>query len=150
MNDWKKNTFKEKWMKRSLILAGLIWMTAVSQIPAAWRPGEMQVRITITDRTDIQRIQQERLTIDGISGQQLTLLVIPGEFQLLKSMGYEPEILIPDLEEYSRQLLGSAELANYHDYNSTRVLVDSLINVYPTLIQKHSYGLSMGGGNCTR
>ena len=130
-------------MRTKIWLIILILFMSLQFAFSAWRPQEMLVEIQISSRDDLNRLQAEKFNYDHLSGDRLKIYATPSELTKLRSMGYQPEILIPDLEEHSRQLLLSTDYANYHDYNSTRTLVDSLISVYPQLIEKHIYGYSL-------
>ena len=123
----------------TILLLGLFSQTVFS----AWRPQEMLVEIRISSPQELQQLRAEKFNFDYAVDQYLKIYVIPSELDKLYSLGYQPQILIPDLEDYSRQLLQNPEFTNYHDYNSTLTLVDSLINAYPQLIQKHIYGYSL-------
>jgi hypothetical protein len=61
-------------MKNVFILNVLIILFLVNILDAAWRPGEMQVAITVNNRSDINLIFKEKLTIDQIIGNQMFLL----------------------------------------------------------------------------
>jgi hypothetical protein len=130
-------------MKIPIQLIILILLIACQFAYAVWRPQEMLVEIQIVSREELKLLQAENLNFDHLSGNRLKIYVTPAELTKIRSLGYKPEILISNLEEHSHQLLGSTELANYHDYNSTRTLVDSLIAAYPQLIEKHIYGYSL-------
>jgi hypothetical protein len=130
-------------MKNVFILNVLIILFLVNILDAAWRPGEMQVAITVNNRSDINLILKEKLTIDQIIGNQMFLLVIPQELKMLEHIGFQAEITIPSMEEHSRMLLNSPDFAVYHDYNTTLTLVDSLLAAFPTLISKHIYGYAL-------
>jgi len=132
-------------MKNVFILNVLIILFLVNILDAAWRPGEMQVAITVNNRSDINLILKEKLTIDQIIGNQMFLLVIPQELKMLEHIGFQAEITIPSMEEHSRMFLNSPDFAVYHDYNTTLTLVDSLLAAFPTLISKHIYGYALSG-----
>ncbi|NTV83604.1 MAG: hypothetical protein HGA23_04810, partial [Bacteroidales bacterium] len=130
-------------MKMRVWLIILILIISYQFAFSAWRPQEMLVEIQISSHDDLSRLQAEKFNYDHLSGNRLKIYVTPSELNKLRSLGYQPEILIPDLEEHSRQLLLNTDYANYHDYNSSRTLVDSLMAVYPQLIEKHIYGYSL-------
>ena len=132
-------------MKRNwyYLLLGIFLLTQAAL--AGWRPGEMLVKVKNLDANQRITLAQERFTIDQVLGSDMTILATPQEYDRLIQLGFQPEVVIPSMEEHSRQLLNSLEFANFHDYNSTLSLVDSLLLEFPNLIYKKSYGYSMSG-----
>jgi hypothetical protein len=129
-------------MKKIFILNILLIFLLINFTQAAWRPGEMQVQINVTDQADIDLIIQQKLTIDHFRGKKMALLVTPEELQNLQQLGFHPEIIIPSLEAHSQMLLNSPDFAVYHDYNTTLTLVDSLLAAFPNIISKQIFGYS--------
>ncbi len=115
-------------------------LIAQSALPANWRPGEMLVQITVNSPQEIMRLNQQRFIIDKVEGDHISILVTLSELAELKSLGYQPKILIPNMEDYSQQQLSSPEFLNYHDYYSTLTLVDSLVAQFPGIVSKQIYG----------
>ncbi len=132
-------------MRRIELFLFVVFMVMTQTLSAAWRPGEMLVQVRLSDPEDVRQFMEQKFTVDGFTGTTLSLLVVPSELEEIRKMGYEPTVLISSMEEHSENLLNDPEYAVYHDYNTTRVLVDSLINTFPQLIEKYIYGYSLLG-----
>ncbi len=112
---------------------------------AAWRPGEMKVKIPHVTPGDVQTLRKLNFEIDFSEYPALYLYVIPAELQALRQAGFQPEIIIPDMTAYAQKLLKSPRLRAYKSFEETRKLVDSLIGEYPGIISKTVYGYSVEG-----
>ncbi|RQW08329.1 MAG: hypothetical protein EH225_00385, partial [Calditrichaeota bacterium] len=131
-------------MKRiALLLLIFFFGFQVSEGPAAWRPGEMLIKVRIETENEFRELADLRLNVDYMDRNTATLYVVPEELQKLQSMGYITEILISSMEKHSQEILNNPEFAIYHDYYTTLTLVDSLLAAYPQLISKHIYGYSL-------
>ncbi len=130
-------------MKKFLLISFIGLFSLVLIARASWRPGEMKVKVTVHSVHQLWKLQQEKFIIDGIRPGFATLLVVPSEYEKLQHLGYEPEILIPDMEQYSQELLNSPDYAGYYDYPKALTLVDSLMSAFPNLIKKVNYGQSL-------
>ncbi|GAB4341714.1 MAG: hypothetical protein Kow0037_28570 [Calditrichia bacterium] len=132
-------------MRRFSTIVFLFTLLLLQTSQASWRPGEMLVRLELKTDSQIRGFLDGKYNFDRISENIFQAYVTPDELVRLQSAGFTPQILIPDLEAYSRQLRTSPDFANYHDYNSTLTLVDSLLNAFPNLITKKIYGTSLQG-----
>ncbi|RMG63204.1 MAG: choice-of-anchor D domain-containing protein [Calditrichaeota bacterium] len=122
----------------------LILLVLLAPLSADWRPGEMKVRLHDLSPSQIQELFQKGFIVDVIRGNLVYLLVTPEELNRLQQLGYTPEVVIPDMARYAQELLNSQEMVGYHDYYGTLNLVDSLLQQFPNLIQKVTYGFSLG------
>lgn len=109
------------------------------------RPDEMKVKISGISPQTLRSFDRMGFLLDDYFHSSLYLRVTPAQLEQLRKMGYEPEIVIGDMNAYRQEILSSPDYVQYHDYNSTLLLVDSLISQYPNIIEKHNYGLSVQG-----
>ncbi len=132
-------------MKHALKIIGLCLLLINGALFAAWRPGEMRIKIDHVTLASVQKIVELGIEIDDIQFPVVYLYVIEKELEALKKAGFKPEIIIPDMVSYSAQLQTSPGLVGYHDYHATLSLVDSLIHAFPDIIRKVNYGESVQG-----
>ncbi len=130
-------------MKYKPLLLILILLALTYLNSATWRPGEMKVKLDNVPPESIQEIAELGIEIDHIQFPAMYLYVTPQELKILRQSGYQPEIIIPDMAAYSRQLLNSPALIGYYDYYSALELVDQLTATYPGIIKKVIYGYSV-------
>ncbi len=128
------------------LLAGMLFAVFWSQLLyAAWRPGEMKVRISDVSEQVVTALLEIGIEVEHSHGDEIYLYLIEAELQQLLESGIRPEILIPDMIAYSRQLLEQEELRGYRDYARLNHFLDSLQAAYPKLIHKTIYGRSVEG-----
>ena len=132
--------------RQPLLLAGLLLLLLICQsLQAAWRPGEMKVRISRVSEAVVAALLDIGIEVEHSHGDELYLYLIPQELNQLRDNGIESEILIPDMITYSRQLLEREELKGYSDYERMNRFLDSLHESYPKLVHKTVYGRSVEG-----
>ncbi len=132
-------------MKHALKIISLCFLLINGALFAAWRPGEMRVKIENMSLESVQKIVELGIEIDDVQFPVVYLYVISKELETLKKAGFKPEIIIPDMAAYSARLQKSPGLIGYHDYPATLSLIDSLIHAFPDIIRKINYGESVDG-----
>jgi hypothetical protein len=126
-----------------LILAFILIFLEIDAQPG-WRKGEMEVKVQIEGPGQAARLSQLNLNGDiyGFAGYA-TLFVTPEELEKLKSGGFSYEIIVADLEAYSRDFWSTRD--QYHTYDEIVQTIDSLTANYPLICKKYSYGQSVEG-----
>lgn len=133
-------------MKRFLYVALLTLLVIIpSIIYAGSRPGEMKVKLENFPPQSLRILDRMGFVLEDYRQGALYLLIVPSELEQLRRMGFDPKIVIADMNQYRQQVMSSPDFAQYHDYNSTLLLVDSLLGAYPNLIKKSIYGYSVLG-----
>jgi len=133
-------------MKRFFYVALLNLLLLIPSILyAGSRPGEMKVRLENFSPQALRMLDRMGFVLEDYWQGDLYLLIVPSELEQLRKMGYDPKIIIADMNQYRQQILSSPDFAQYHDYNSTLLLVDSLRSAYPDLIKKFIFGYSVLG-----
>ncbi|MFQ5583632.1 MAG: M14 family zinc carboxypeptidase, partial [Calditrichia bacterium] len=133
-------------MRKSLLFFLLFFLiTLPALLFAARREGEMKIKIENVSPQTLRMLDRTGFIFDEYYPTDLFLLVTPDELERLKKMGFEPEIVIPDMQAYRQAIMSQPDYAQYHDYYATLTLVDSLVNEFPNLIQKVNYGSSLSG-----
>jgi len=122
-----------------------LFLLLSTTLSAQIRSGEMKVKIPHVSPDDFKKLDKAGFILDDYDLKNLFLLVTPVELEKLKESGFEPEIIIEDMNAWRNEILASPEYSQFHDYVSTIALVDSLIQAYPSLIEKVTYGSSLQG-----
>lgn len=129
---------------RQIFIVALLLSFIISlNLHADLRPNEMKVKLVGISPQVFKSLDRMGFKFEDYSQSELYLRVIPAELEQLRKMGYHPEIIISDLNTYRQKFMSSPDYAQYHDYYSTLLLVDSLIAQYPNIINKHIYGSSV-------
>jgi hypothetical protein len=123
----------------------ILFLLLSTTMPAEIRQGEMKVKIPRVSPEDFKKLDKAGFILDDYNLENLFLLVTPAELEKLRKSGFEPEIIIEDMNAFRNEILASPEYSQFHDYVSTLTLVDSLIQAFPNLIHKVSYGSSLQG-----
>ncbi len=129
-------------MKKLLLLLIFFACLIASSQAQGWRAGEMEVKVQIHSKTDALDLYNLKLNGD-IYLRHALLYLTPAELSLLDDAGFDYEITIENLNEYSQNFWGSR--AEYHSYQEIIDLADSLATHFPDICTKHLFGTSMGG-----
>lgn len=109
-----------------------------------WRHGEMEIKVTLNNAEEADAIHALNLNGDIYTRSGYALLyVTPEELSRVESLGFEPEILKPDLNAYSKNFWTNRD--QYHSYEEIIEVIDSLASTYPSFCKKFSYGQSVEG-----
>ena len=131
---------------RAIVVAiSLSCCLLVQSVFAAWRPGEMKVRVDNATPQVISQLLRIGIEVEHSFENTIFLYLIPDELKQLGEYGIHPEILIPDMAAYSSQLLEQPELKGYPDHQDLTAILDSMASAYPQLFLKVSYGKSAEG-----
>lgn len=140
-SDFKKQSAMIKSLTFLIILLGL---SCFADGQGKWRPGEKEVRIRLHDERETLRLTRMGLDGDIYSRQGFALLyVTSAEIDQLKAEGFEAEVIVDDLNRYSRDFWLSRD--QYHTYDEIIDAIDSLVDTYPSICKKYDYGLSVEG-----
>ena len=130
-----------------------------------------KVRITIHDRTDLQKLQLAGLSLEGMHVEENYLEVILSEMEIMKlrDIGFSYETLIDDMtkyyqersrrtetemknlerevkQKYSSGGFGFGSMGGYYTFNEVVAELDTMRMLYPNLITaKYSIGSTIQG-----
>ncbi|MBP6872365.1 MAG: T9SS type A sorting domain-containing protein [Bacteroidales bacterium] len=126
-----------------LILTGIL-VTGFSQGQGGWREYEMEVKIVFGRLEDASKLGALNLNGDIYSAKGYAILyVTPDELDLINSKGFKTEILKQDLNLYYHDFWTSRD--QYHTYDEIIDVIDSLVETFPQIAKKYTYGTSLGG-----
>jgi PKD repeat protein len=127
-------------------LAGLfLASTAYSQ---GWRPGEMELRVTLKQRSELKPLLDITKNIEAASSNalQFRVYVTPEERERIISAGFISEVLIPDLNDHYRNFWDNPMVpSGYYTYDQIIAIADSLAANFPSICKKELWGNSVGG-----
>ena len=131
-------------MKKLLLicLITLIGYAGIAQ--GSWRPGEMEVRVSLGSQEETQRLSG--LHLNGeiyAAGGYAVLDVIPSELLLLQSEGFRYEIVISDLNTHYKDFWETRDA--YHSYDEIIQVMNTLAFSHPDICKKYDLGLSVEG-----
>ena len=130
-----------------------------------------KIKITIQDRSDIKKLQQAGLSLEGMKVEEQSLSVILSEREIMKmkDLGFYYEILIDDMskyyeernkrsdlemknlerkmkEKYSSGGFGFGSMGGFYIYDEVIAELDTMRMLYPNLITaKYSIGNTLEG-----
>ncbi|MCB0805997.1 MAG: T9SS type A sorting domain-containing protein [Bacteroidales bacterium] len=108
-----------------------------------WRSGEKQVILTIENAEQANVIKKLKLSFDPIAQNQVRAYVIPKELSKIQQAGIPFKIEIKNLEAWSQSIQFADD--SWHTYQDIIDLADSLVQEFPAICQKISFGQSLGG-----
>lgn len=127
---------------KNLLLSLLAVLLFTSLSGQGWRPGEMEIKVNITNKEQALALYELKLNGD-FYGSNARLYVTPQELEQLKVAGLAYEVLIEDLNLYYENFWETKDA--YHSYAEIIELADSLVQHFPNICTKIIYGTSMGG-----
>jgi hypothetical protein len=131
-------------MGKIFLIIAIILLFFESSAQPGWRMGEMEVKVTFEGSLQADQLNHLKLNGDIYSHAGYAILFLtPEELEKVKSGGFSYEILIPDLNEYSRNFWTVRD--QYHTYDEIIQTINTLCNTYPSICKKYSYGLSVEG-----
>lgn len=128
----------------SVALLSLLLLTP-SIFYSGSRPDEMKVKLENVSPQVFRNLDRMGFVLEDYRQGGLYLLIVPSELEQLHKMGYDPQIIIADMNKYRQEMMSRPDFVQFHDYNTTLLLVDSLRTAYPNLIKKFVYGYSLSG-----
>ena len=137
-------------MPRFFAFLVILMIPAMSAYPQkGWRDHESEVRVKISNPGEAKMLHDLRLNGDiHLLAGNAVLYVIPSELEQLKETGLQAEVLVEDLNaSYEGFWSGRAE--QYHSYEQTIALMDSLATAFPALCKKIVFGLTPQGRQLT-
>ncbi len=131
-------------MKKITCFIILLFLLQIESVFAGWRPGEMEVKVTLHTPADAERLGSLGLNGDIYRSAGYALLyVTPEELDLLKATGLPYEILKEDLSAHFRDFWSSRD--QYHTYDEIIQAINTLCFGFPNICVKYDYGLSVEG-----
>jgi PKD repeat protein len=134
-------------MKRFVLLTVLI--LAICRLPAqnGWRQGEMEVNVYLRSIDDVRLFRSLHLDGEGATpdGSVLRVFVTHSELSTLASTGIDYKVVISDLNQHSRQILGDGSVMGYYNFFTITALADSLATAFPSICRKILIGTSASG-----
>lgn len=129
-----------------LVLAGLTVFSGMVKAQD-WRPGEMEVGVSIENAEQLQWLHQQGWSYDQPSALPGTVRVYltPEELEVVERKGLAFEITISDLNEHFRDFWNAKVPSGYYTYQEVINIADSLATVYPAICQKILIGQSVQG-----
>ncbi|MCF8405171.1 MAG: T9SS type A sorting domain-containing protein [Bacteroidales bacterium] len=129
-------------MRKILLLIAAVFVMQLNYAEG-WRTGEKQIQLSIDSQETWNLISTLKLSFDAIGENQIRAYVVPKELEQLSLAGISYEIEIDDLAKYSLEMQNMD--ASWHSYQDIIELADSLVQEFPSICQKVSFGTSLGG-----
>lgn len=127
---------------KHFLLTLLISLFCISIFGQGWRKDEMEIKVNID--TEEQASMLYRLKLNGdIYPGYARLFVTPVEVERIKSLNFDYEVLILDLNKHYENFWQTRDA--YHSYDEIIELADSLVEHFPDICKKIIYGTSLGG-----
>jgi hypothetical protein len=133
-------------MKRlALILSVLLLSITTAYSEDGWRENEMEVKVFLDSREDAEKLGGLNLVGDiylrggGLDGFG-TMYVTPDELKKIENLNLPCEIVIKNLNEYSKDFWNKRA---YRTYQQIINAMDKLEDDYPNLCKKTVYGSSV-------
>lgn len=106
-----------------------------------WRDGEMEVRITFTNPTQMEILGAMKL--DGeIYSSGACMYLTPDELQKVKEAGLNYQIAIADLNKWSASFGPALVPPGYYTVNEMTAIADSLATHFPDICRKVVFGFT--------
>jgi hypothetical protein len=105
------------------------------------------VRINLTPGMSLAPLQQAGLDIATVKpGQYVEIVCQPEDIAVIRSLGYQYQITIPDMERYYAERSGSRSMAGFHSWSESVTYLDSIHALYPNITTpKFSIGNTIEG-----
>ena len=134
-------------MKRLALILSVLLLSVVTTAYSedGWRKNEMEVKVYLDSREDAKKLDGLNLIGDiylrggGLDGFG-TMYVTPDELQKIENIQLPYEIVIENLNEYSKDFW---EKRAYRSYQEIIDAMDKLEDDYPDLCKKTVYGSSV-------
>lgn len=119
---------------KHFLLTLLISLFCISIFGQGWRKDEMEIKVNID--TEEQASMLYRLKLNGdIYPGYARLFVTPVEVERIKSLNFDYEVLIPDLNKHYENFWQTRDA--YHSYDEIIELADSLVEHFPDICKNH-------------
>lgn len=112
-----------------------------------WRKGEMEIMVFPESPEQSRLIKTLGIYGEPASsdGRSVRLYATPVEYDKLLKEGIRADVLIPDLNEFSRNLREGDALLGYFNYTTIVALADSLATAFPSICKKFLLGTTQQG-----
>ncbi len=107
-----------------------------------WRKDEMEVKVFFNTNQEAKALYDLRVNGDFFIDYAL-VFVIPSELKKIKSLGLKHKIIIENLNAYYKDFWNNRD--DYHSYQEIITIMDSLVDAFPDICRKESFGTSVGG-----
>ncbi len=113
--------------------------------------ADMLIRVPLKQKGDLDFIFSSKLNIVDLTSNSATLYIKDDQFNLLKSHGFDVDVIIPNIQNYVEQRIqrttkvDTSITMHYHSYNEIIYLMDSIANAHPDIVKLDTIGYSVQG-----
>ena len=128
-------------MKRLPLILILLFSFSITFAQRGWRDGEMEVKVYLTRAGDLSLFRSLGLNAESAApdGSIIRAYVIPSELTSLIRTGLKYEVVVPDLNLHSSQVLQDGSVLGYYNFTTITALADSLVYCVSCHLQKVSH-----------
>ncbi len=132
-------------MRKFLLILMLVFIT----LPLFAK--DMLVEIDVHNRNNFKTIYRGKFDIVDRQGTVFTLYIKDKQLDELKSLGFSPKVLIPDIQKYTAEgikrgaRIDTSLTGHYHTYAQTVVIMDSIANANSSICKLDTIGYSVNG-----
>jgi len=132
-------------MKRHVLLLSLIFLVfGASAQHNGWRPGEMELKVSISCPADAAKLYNLKLDTEPGTGFAW-VYATPEEFNNIKASGLKFQITVKDLNTHFANYWNSDVPSGYYTWAQIRDIADSLATNFPSICRKYTFGFSADG-----
>ncbi len=135
-------------MKTNLFCLAIFFIlyNTPAQSQNGWRSDEMEITVQINGNEEAEILRSLKLNGDIYESQGYALMyVIPKELEQIKNKGLLYEIQKHDLKAYYSNYWETKVPPGYFTYTEIINKMDSLVNAFPDICKKYSFGTSLQG-----
>jgi len=129
----------------AILLLSPFVVVSVSRETADSETVESLVRVRVAERQELHRFTDMGMTITDREGDYAKLIATQDQVQQLRQLGYDPEILIPDMVRALDWLKEMPDRGQYHSYAELLTDLTTLVNTHPTITELDTIGYSVQG-----
>lgn len=132
---------------KTFLLIPALFIASFTIAQNGWREKEMEIKVPIQNKSDATKLHDLQLNGE-IYGTYGLMDVTPVELEKVKSSGLRYEVMIQDLNDFYKDFWlkknnSSNRADKYHTYDEIISLMDSLVNAFPGICKKISFGTSV-------
>ena len=115
--------------------------------PSVHADGYSRVRVKVSDKSDMERIlgitgESESVSEYNFDDWYIELILNKSQQEEVRSLGYDIEIIIPNMEEYYSIQFSGLTMGGFRTYSEIRARLDSLEEQYSYILRVDSIGYS--------
>ncbi len=113
--------------------------------------ADMLVRVSLNHRGDLDFIYEQKFSIVDLDDTSATLYIRNSELDKLKKHGFNANVIIPDIKEYTLRRINensrvdTSLTTHYHSYSEIISIMDSIRNAHPDIVKLDTIGYSVQG-----